>query len=121
MENNDKTNMIPDEMLKDVSGGRIGGIGKLKAILKNYSTYESGDTPKYRIGQKLKIKVEDTVNSSCYGFADCTVIDVSEKANYGMIYEEFAYTIRIHRTIELKDRGIRETYEGVYESALYEI
>ena len=118
--NENMTGKLSDQQLEDVAGG-IGGTGMLRAIVTTDLKYESGATPKYSVNQKLKIKVADICSDAFSTFVYCTVIAVSEKANYGIIYEEFGYTVRMHTTPELINRGIQETYEGVYESALYEL
>lgn len=75
-------------------------------------TYKSGDTPKYKIGDKVYrlfstvTPLKKKMQKFC---VPCEITGVSEKKS-GFIFKEFTYTIK---------SAIGEVVEDVYESELY--
>jgi hypothetical protein len=84
-------------------------MGWLDAI----STYKSGDTPKYKVGDKvykLIVILPEFNKRKLQKFCvPCEVTEVSEKKS-GFIFREFTYTIK---------SATGELIENVYESELY--
>ena len=77
-------------------------------------TYKSGDTPKYKVGDKAyRIRIiMPTLNTKVQKFSiEYEIIKVSEKKS-GIFFKEFTYTIKA------LDNG--EVIENVYESELYD-
>ena len=78
-------------------------------------TYKSGNTPKYKIGDKayrVRIIMPKFLKTKIQKFSiQYEIIEVSEK-KYGVFFKEFTYTIRA------LDNG--EVIENVYESELYD-
>jgi hypothetical protein len=77
------------------------------------TTYSSGDTPKYKIGDKvyrLLVIVPEFNKGKLQKFCvPCEVIGVSTKKS-GFIFREFTYTVK---------SVTGEVIENVYESELY--
>ncbi len=77
------------------------------------ATYRSGDTPRYKVGDKVYklIVISPTLKRKLQKFCvECEVTGVSTKKS-GFIFREFTYTVKILKTGELT--------EDVYESELY--
>ena len=78
-------------------------------------TYKSGDTPKYKVGDKayrIRIIMPSSFNTKMQKFSvEYEIIEVSSKKS-GLIFREFTYTIRA------LDNG--EVIEDVYESELFD-
>ena len=77
-------------------------------------TYKSGDTPKYKVGDKAyRIRIiMPVLNTKIQKFSiEHEIIKVSNKKS-GLFFKEFTYTIRA------LDNG--EIIEDVYESELYD-
>ena len=109
---------LEDQQLEDVAGGSKQDYVTTPHIT-NRSKYTSGDTPKYAVGQRLKIAAGDS-----YVKIPCEVLSVSESATGGFWYKEFVYSIVIlpfkHPFRPKFEELIGEEYNGVYESCLYE-
>lgn len=77
------------------------------------TTYRSGDTPRYKVGDKvykLTIILPEFNKRKLQKFCvPCEVIEVSKKKS-GFIFREFTYTIK---------SATGEVIENVYESELY--
>ena len=116
-------NPISDKKLEDIVGGAHVTDGSyIKDAMPtletdNHSSYKSGDTPKYSIGQKLKIKFRYKGESS---FLSCTVLDVSKTKDCGTICKEYGYKIQLHENNNPYTKLLQETYDNVYESCLYD-
>ena len=84
-------------------------MGWLDAV----STYKSGNTPKYKVGDKvykLIVILPEFNKRKLQKFCvPCEVTGVSEKKS-GFIFREFTYTIK---------SAVGEVIENVYESELY--
>ena len=77
-------------------------------------TYSSGDTPKYKVGDKAyRIRIiMPTLKTKVQKFSiEYEIIKVSSKKS-GLFFKEFTYTI------QALDNG--EVIEDVYESELYD-
>ena len=78
-------------------------------------TYKSGDTPKYKVGDKayrIRIIMPEFLKTKIQKFSiEYEIIKVSSKKS-GLFFTEFTYTIRA------LDNG--EIIEDVYESELYD-
>lgn len=77
-------------------------------------TYKSGDTPKYKVGDKAyRIRIiMPTLNTKKQKFSiKYEIIGVSNKKS-GLFFKEFTYTIRALDNYEV--------IEDVYESELYD-
>jgi hypothetical protein len=76
-------------------------------------TYKSGDTPKYKVGDKvykLTIIIPEFNKKKLQKFCvPCEVTGVSDKKS-GFIFREFTYTVKL---------VTGELIENVYESELY--
>ena len=77
-------------------------------------TYRSGDTPKYKVGDKaykLLVILPKLNKGKLQKFCvECEVLSVSTKKS-GFIFREFTYTVKMLNTGEI--------VENVYESELY--
>lgn len=77
--------------------------------------YKSGDTPKYKVGDKayrIRIIMPKFMKTKIQKFSvEYQIIEVSEKKS-GLFFPEFTYTIRA------LDNG--EVIENVYESELFD-
>ncbi len=76
-------------------------------------TYRSGDTPKYKVGDKVYkiLVISPTLKRKIQKFCiECEVVEVSTKKS-GFIFREFTYTVKSLTNGELT--------ENVYESELY--
>ena len=118
MENKNEniTNKLTDQQLEDVAGGHITYI---TVHTDNDSKYTSGDTPKYAVGQHLKIEADIT-----HTRIPCEVLSVSETKSGGWIYKEFVYSVVIlpfkHSFRPEFESLIGKVYDDVYESCLFE-
>ena len=78
-------------------------------------TYKSGDTPKYKVGDKayrIRIIMPEFLKTKIQKFSiEYEITRVSSKKS-GLFFKEFTYTIRA------LDNG--EVIEDVYESELYD-
>ena len=78
-------------------------------------TYKSGDTPKYKVGDKayrIRIIMPEFLKTKIQKFSvEYEITKVSNKKS-GLFFKEFTYTIRA------LDNG--EVIEDVYESELYD-
>ena len=77
-------------------------------------TYKSGDTPKYKVGDKAyRIRIiMPTLKTKVQKFSiEYEIIKVSNKKS-GLFFKEFTYTIRALDNAEI--------IENVYESELYD-
>ena len=110
--NENMTNKLQDKELEDVAGGlAVGGRNE------NESTYSSGDTPKYAVGQKLKIRAKNIK----YHYLTCSVLGVSETKTGGLICKEFVYRVKITAVPNATfEAFVGKVYDDVYESCLYE-
>ena len=109
---------LNEKELENVNGGCCieGDI-----VCSNLSTYESGDSPKYKVNDRLIVEFEDAVG---YAYdCHCIVRGVSSKKDGGLIYKEFTYTVEITSVHEhlasLSGELIGKIYTGVYESSLH--
>ena len=115
MENKNEniTNKLEDQQLEDVAGGAP------IVYTINSSEYTSGDTPKYAVGQHLKIEADFT-----HTRIPCEVLSVSEEKTGGWIYKEFVYSVKIlpfPGSYKPKLQSlIGKEYTEVYESCLFE-
>ena len=118
--NENMTNKLKDKELEDVAGGlAVGGRNEneIEIYTDNSSTYSSGDTPKYAVGQELKIRAKN-VN---YHYLTCSVLGVSETKTGGLICKEFVYRVKITAVPNAAfEAFVGKVYNGVYESCLYE-
>ena len=118
--NDNMTNKLSDQQLEDVSGGLLDVTHSGDEIViytDNSSWYSSGDTPKYAVGQKLKIQVRQ----NRHHYVPCKVLNVSKDKPGGSVFKEFVYSVEIipgelDQYIQLTGK----VYHGVYESCLYE-
>lgn len=113
---NKRKHLLPDEMMEKVIGGMIPNIVQKKpeVFTSRISTYKSGATPKYYVGQMLEIKC--TFRGDCHK-VDCVVLEVSSKANAGFFFKEFSYTVEILSYLTEDFYGT--IYTDVHESCLY--
>ena len=116
MEN--KNNKLTDQQLKNVAGGVFESLD-IYVHTTNNSKYTSGETPKYMVGQELRIEV-DTAHTRI----PCEVLSVSETKTGGWVYKEFVYSVKI-LPFSLSNKAnletlIGKTYDDVYESCLFE-
>ena len=116
--NENMTNELNDRQLKDVAGGSAKNI-LIGVHTSSKLKYTGGDTPKYSVGQELKIEAgADHVR------IPCEVLSVSETKTGGWIYKEYVYSVKI-LPFEYTPRPdfnilIGEVYKDVYESCLFE-
>ena len=113
--------LLSENELEEVSGGGFGSQVRPFMRTMNSSTYSSGSVPKWHVGQTLKIEYYNiTSRFDC----TCVVMAVSQKANCGLIYKEFGYTVQITAAPDavLNDglTAIGQIYHGVYEGNLYD-
>ena len=118
--NENMTNKLQDKELEDVAGGlAVGGRNENEIAIStdNSSTYSSGDTPKYAVGQELKIRAKNIQ----YHYLTCSVLGVSETKTGGLICKEFVYRVKITAVPNAAfEAFVGKVYDGVYESCLYE-
>ena len=108
-----KNEKLTDQQLENVAGGAI------KVYTDNDSKYESGDTPKYKVGQRLNIEADFS-----HTRIPCEVLSVSNSKTGGWIYKEFVYSVVIlpfrHSFRPKFEALIGKVYDDVYESCLFE-
>ena len=118
--NENMTGKLSDQQLKDVSGGLLDVTHSGDEIViytDNSSWYYSGDTPKYAVGQKLKIQVRQ----NRHHYMPCKVLSVSETKTGGLICKEFVYRVKITAVPNAAfEAFVGKVYDDVYESCLYE-
>lgn len=106
---------VSDNQLESVTGG-MSSWSTPNFVTSNNSHYSSGSTPKYSVGQRLKIVCRYMGTDHKL---NCDVIAVSSTPNCGIFYKEFGYNVRV--TQSLRNVPLEGTIcEGVYESCLYE-
>lgn len=112
---------IPDDQMETVSGGKTTLSHILpKPITSNRGKYSSGETPKYSVGQRLKIQCEYRSRTTK---VSCEVLSVSSTRNCGIFYKEFGYQIKILDPIGGSSPALNllgKIFNDVYESCLYE-
>ena len=117
--NENMTNKLQDKELEDVAGGlAVGGRNENEIVIytENSSTYSSGDTPKYAVGQELKLRAKNIQ----YHYLTCSVLGVSETKTGGLICKEFVYRVKITAVPNATfEAFVGKVYDGVYESCLY--
>ena len=117
--NENMTGKLQDKELEDVAGGLAAGgrnENEIEIYTDNSSTYSSGDTPKYAVGQELKIRAKN-VN---YHYLTCSVLNVSETKTGGLICKEFVYRVKITAVPNATfEAFVGKVYDDVYESCLY--
>ena len=114
------TNKLQDKELEDVAGGLAAGgrnENEIEIFTDNSSTYSSGDTPKYAVGQELKLRAKNIQ----YHYLTCSVLGVSETKTGGLICKEFVYKVKITAVPNATfEAFVGKVYDDVYESCLYE-
>ena len=113
--NENMTNELNDRQLKDVAGGSAKNI-LIGVHTSSKLKYTGGDTPKYSVGQELKIEAgADHVR------IPCEVLSVSETKTGGLICKEFVYRVKITAVPNAAfEAYVGRVYDDVYESCLYE-
>lgn len=106
---------VPEEKLEDVAGGMIPPVPSYTVITTNHSRYSSGDTPKYYVGQHVKVFCSTPTGKVKLS---CVILGVSSTANCGTFCKEFGYRIQITEAANGHLDG--KICVGVYESCLYE-
>ena len=118
--NENMTNKLQDKELEDVAGGlAVGGRNENEIVIStdNSSTYSSGDTPKYAVGQELKLRAKNIQ----YHYLTCSVLGVNETKTGGLICKEFVYRVKITAVPNAAfEAFVGKVYDDVYESCLYE-
>lgn len=79
-------NMIPDSDLDIVTGGST-------IVSTGIAGYISGSTPKWIVGDVLRVKYSDTNGNSCR--AKCVVMSVSNSNTAGPSGAEYSYDVMI--------------------------
>lgn len=106
---------VADNQLEDVTGG-MSSWSTPDFVTSNNSRYSSGSSPKYSVGQRLKIVCRYMGTDHK---VSCVVLSVSSNPNCGIFYKEFGYTVKV--TQSLRDVPLEGAIcEDVYESCLYE-
>ena len=118
--NENMTGKLSDQQLKDVSGGLLDVTHSGDEVViytDNSSWYYSGDTPKYAVGQELKLRAKNIQ----YHYLTCSVLGVSETKTGGLICKEFVYRVKITAVPNAAfEAFVGKVYDDVYESCLYE-
>lgn len=97
---------VSEEELEMVTGGNKPGYQTT-----NNSTYSSGDTPKYKIGDKVEIKHVPLHFPQDVSWKPFYVTEVSTSKNGGILCKEYTYTLKF------ADDGDC-ILTGVYESCM---
>lgn len=109
LKNNGEARELEQEELEKVSGS-------VYYFTQNLSLYSSGDTPKYKIGETVKI---DWARTPAHDRMEtlCKITGVSATKNGGTYCKEYTYTVQTIPT----PSGVlskSETVYNVYESCL---
>ena len=118
-QNENMTGKLQDKELEDVAGGLAAGgrnENEIEIYTDNSSTYSSGDTPKYAVGQELKLRAQNIQ----YHYLTCSVLGVNETKTGGLICKEFVYRVKITAVPNATfEAFVGKVYDDVYESCLY--
>lgn len=111
--NENKIEYINDSELENISGGA-------KVVTKSTTTYKSGRSPKFNVGDNVTLvfKPDKGGNRLCFG----KILAVNPDKCYGFTHSEFGYTVQIVG-IGIADAALNEEfvgriYENVHESCL---
>lgn len=104
-------NTLGNEEIKELNEGtlkEVSGSGEYHRT--NSSTYKSGDTPRYKAGDKVQVLYYPGRTDGGSYYVDFTVDKVSETKDGGIVCKEFTYEL-----VSSSD-GTRLT--GVFESCM---
>ena len=112
---------LSDEELLVVSGGSAlqseqgEEIKEGRFITSKLSNYSSGESPKYAVGDFVKIKWR--VSAELEVLCNAEVLGISEDRNGGLLFRKYTYSIKIHTCPNSDMIGLIES--GVHENCLY--
>lgn len=96
---NEIKTVLKESELKEVVGG-AGGTSRIMIyvwdVSNNFGSYKSGDTPKYSVGERVKIKGREDIGWETYYYtfeAEITSVD----GKRGNFCPEYVYTAKIVR------------------------
>ena len=112
--------ILSDDDLMDISGGttiqneRGEEIKEGRFITSRLGNYSSGDTPRYSLGDCVKIKwrIGTELEVPC----DAEIVGISENRNGGLLFRQYTYSIKIQSCPNSDMIGLIET--DVHENCL---
>lgn len=116
-----KASLLSDDDLNGVSGGttiqneRGEEIKEGRFITSTFSSYSSGEIPKYSVGDLVSIKWR--VHSSMTVLCSAEVLGISDSRSAGLLFRKFTYSVKI-LTCPNSDM-IGQIEPGVHENCLF--
>ena len=98
---------IQDEWGVEIKEGRF--------ITSSLTNYSSGETPKYSVGDSVKIKWR--INTELQELCNAEVLGISENRNGGLLFRKFTYSVKILSCPNSDMIGLIET--DVHENCLF--
>lgn len=121
-QNNAQMSNISDDELIQVSGGSQSlldaqgqEVKEGRFITSTFSSYSSGSTPKFNLGDSVKIKWR--VSNDLKILCNAEITGVSEGKDGGLLFQKYTYSIKILSCPNSDMIGRIET--DVHENCLY--
>lgn len=124
MLSNDKSQIfiIADEELLQISGGSSSildeqglEIKEGRFITSTFAGYTSGNTPKFSVGDPVKIKWQ--ISSNLEVLCDAEVTGVSANKDGGLLFQKYTYSVKILTCPNSDMLGMIES--NVHENCLF--
>lgn len=115
-------NKISDDDLLQIAGGSSSILSEQgleikegRFITSTLAGYTSGDTPKFTVGETVKIKWH--ISASLEVMCNAEIIGVSSKKDGGLIFQKYTYSVKILTCPNSDMIGLIEN--GVHENCLF--
>ena len=122
LQNNRNLLRLSDDDLLPVSGGsstvlddRGVEVKEGRFITSTFSNYNSGEFPKYSIGDSVKIKWR--INTETDVLCNAVIAGISDGRNAGLLFRKYTYSVRILSCPNSDMIGLIES--GVHENCLF--
>ena len=113
---------ISDDELLQISGGSSSILNEQgievkegRFITSTLAGYTSGNSPKFSVGDSVKIKWR--ISADLKVMCNAEIIGVSSKKDAGLIFQKFTYSVRILTCPNCDMIGLIEN--GVHENCLF--